>query len=220
MGNLFNMDNPFFSAMGKICDMLFLSIAWAILCIPIITIGPATTAMYYATVKVIRRERSYLFREFFHSFKQNFKQGAIVTIILALVCFVIVGINRTYAEGLMQTEEKKGFILLSIYNAMTIIIIFFVIYIFPILSRFTMSVKQLFKVTFTMAIRHLPSTILMTLITVAFAFCTYYIKALIFIAPVLCTFINSFFLEKIFKKYMPKSEGNPEETGVDEWYLE
>ncbi|MDD3173509.1 MAG: YesL family protein, partial [Herbinix sp.] len=76
MGNFFNIDNGFFAFLSKVCDILFLSIIWVAFCIPIITIGPANTALYYATVKVIRRDRGYLFREFFKSFRMNFKRAA------------------------------------------------------------------------------------------------------------------------------------------------
>jgi hypothetical protein len=32
--------------------------------------------------------------------------------------------------------------------------------------------------------------------------------------------VISLMMERIFKKYMPESEGPGEETGKDEWYLE
>jgi uncharacterized membrane protein YesL len=88
MNNFFNMDNKFFTVLSKACDILFLSVVWALLCIPVITIGPATTAMYYVIVKVIRRERGYLFREFFKAFKSNFKYGAISGVILTVIFLI------------------------------------------------------------------------------------------------------------------------------------
>ena len=89
MGNFFSTDSPIFSILSKVSDMLFISITFIFLCIPIVTIGPASTALYYAIVKVIRRERGYVFREFFKSFKMNFKRGAIVGVILTLIFFVL-----------------------------------------------------------------------------------------------------------------------------------
>ena len=89
MGNFFNLDNPLFSILNKICDMLFVSIIYIILCLPIFTIGPATTALYYAVVKVIRRERGYISREFFRSFKLNFKRGTIVGLVLTLLFIIL-----------------------------------------------------------------------------------------------------------------------------------
>ena len=68
MSGFFNLDNPFFSIMGKIFDMMVISVVYILICIPIITIGPATTALYYVVVKLIRRERGYVFSEFFKSF--------------------------------------------------------------------------------------------------------------------------------------------------------
>jgi len=98
MSGFFNLENPVFQLLGKVCDMLFVSVVYIVLCLPIVTIGPANTALYYAIVKVIRRERGYIFREFFRSFKLNFKRGAIVGILLTLA-MIILGFDILYAWG-------------------------------------------------------------------------------------------------------------------------
>ena len=53
MAGFFNYDNAVITTINKIVDMILLSIVYVILCIPIITIGPATTALYYAVVKML-----------------------------------------------------------------------------------------------------------------------------------------------------------------------
>lgn len=219
MGNLFNMDNPLFSTLGKIYDLLFLSVLWLIFCIPIITMGPATTAMYYAVVKVIRRERGYLFREFFKSFKQNFKKGSIIGT-LVMVILVILAFDLLSAYKMMTAEYNRGTIFMGIYIGITCITISFAIYVFPILSRFEMTLKQLIKTTIFMSVRHLLSTVIMVVIFVVSLVLTVYFTPILFILPGLVTFLHSLFMEKIFKKYMPESKGPGEETGQDEWYLE
>ena len=83
MGSLFNLDNPIWRFMGKLVDVFILTLLWAVCCIPIITIGPASTAVYYVTLKLVRDEESYTVRSFFKSFKENFKQGSVG----ALSCF-------------------------------------------------------------------------------------------------------------------------------------
>ena len=40
MNNFFNLDNPFFATLGKICDLIILSLLYLVVCLPIITIGP------------------------------------------------------------------------------------------------------------------------------------------------------------------------------------
>ena len=219
MSNFFFFFNPLFSVLNKICDMLFLSIAYIFLCIPIITIGPATTALYYATVKVIRKERGYVFKEFFKSFRLNFKRASIVGVLLVIV-FIILGFDLAYAYGLTAPDSTKGSILMGVFIGIVFLAVSVTIYIFPILSRFEMTVKQLLKAAVFMSMRHIHFTILMILVNALAVVIIYFFFAFIFIAPATIVLVNSFMMELVFKKYMPESEGSGEETGRDEWYLE
>lgn len=218
MSGFFNLENGFFTTLSKIADIILLSVVWSLLCIPIITIGPATTALYYATVKAIRRDRGYLFREFFKSFKQNFKRGTIAGVILTLVALFL-GFDLVWSWMNMSAIENSS-VLLGIFIALTVMFLCFSIYVFPILSRFEMTIKQLFKAAMFMAIKHLPSTVVMLAIIAICALGIFFIPILIFIIPAGATFIISLLMERIFKKYMPETQGAGEETGVDEWYLE
>ena len=77
MSNLFNPENKFFVFMGRVADLMILNFVCMICCIPIVTAGPAITAMYYTTLKMARNEETYILKGFFHSFRQNLKQGII-----------------------------------------------------------------------------------------------------------------------------------------------
>lgn len=216
MGSIFNMENGFFTTLGKIVDIIILSIIWFLICIPIITIGPATTALYYTTVKVLRRERGYLMREFFRSFKSNFKMGSLAGIIIIAV-FLVLYFDRNFA---LTIEGTKGFVLLSVFNAMMVLLACVTIYIFPILSRFKMKFFQLFKTSLFMSIKHLPTTIVLLVIVLIFGVGTYILPIVFLISPALCVLLCSFLLERVFKKYMPEKTDEAETSGVDEWYLE
>lgn len=219
MGNFFNVDNAFFSFLGKLCDVIFLSVIWVVLCIPVITIGPANTALYYATVKVIRRERGYLFREFFKSFKMNFKRAAVIGVVLTII-YIILTFDLYASWTSLGNTTNMGSILFGIYIAITLLLTSFTIYVFPVLSRFDMTVKQLVKTVFYMSMKHLPSSIGMLVITVAAFIGVMFIPLLLFVIPAAASFLNSFLMERVLKKYMPKSESTEEESGKDEWYLE
>lgn len=219
MSNFFNMENPFFTTLSKICDILFISVVYVLLCIPIITIGPASTALYYSTVKVIRKERGYLYREFFKSFRTNFKRGAIIGVIFTILSAVLV-FDILYAWGMVDVDYTKGSIFLGVFLAFSLLVLSFSIYAFPILSRFEMTVKQLVKASIYMSMRHFHFTILMDAVIVASIVAFLYIPMLLFILPGAATFLISLLMERIFKKYMPKAEAPGEETGKDEWYLD
>ena len=72
---IFNIDNKFFRALNKLVDMVILSFCWIISCIPVFTIGAASTALYDTSRRVIHRDEGYVWRGYWHAFKVNFKQG-------------------------------------------------------------------------------------------------------------------------------------------------
>ena len=211
MGSLFSLEGGFFSGMGKIFDIMVVSFLWAVCCLPIITIGPATTALYYCVVKSIRRERGYVAKEFFHSFKVNFKQGAIVGIV-----FTIFAVAMSFNFYIVrQMEGKLGSILFGIYIALSLFTIITAIYVFPNLSRFTLTFKNLFKNSIIMAIRHLPFTVIMAVIIGFAAFLMWIIPITALFIPGVACLIVSFIMERILKRYTPEDAGRP-----DAWYME
>ena len=56
MNSIFDMDKPFWKWLGKIPELVLLSLFWFICCIPVITIGPASSALYYVALKMVRKE--------------------------------------------------------------------------------------------------------------------------------------------------------------------
>lgn len=218
MGNLFSLDNGFFSFLSKVCDMIFLSIIFIVFCIPIVTIGPACTALYYATVKVIRRERGYVFREFLRSFKLNFKKGAIVGVLLTIV-YIILGFDLWAAYKALDGTTLR-FAMFGIYLAITILALGFSTYVYPVLSRFDVTLRQLIKTVLIISLKHLPSTICMIILTGAAILGVYIIPFLLLIIPGVLVWLNSLLMEKILKKYTPESDNTDEDSKKDEWYLE
>ena len=65
MDKLFNMDNKFFSFMGRAADLFMLNVVFVICCLPVVTIGASLTALHYVTLKMARNEESYIIRSFF-----------------------------------------------------------------------------------------------------------------------------------------------------------
>ena len=166
---------------------------------------------------MIRKDRGYLLKEFFHSFKENFKVGTISWIII-LVLGVILYMNINIAK---QMEGNLGVALYYIYCSATVLVLITTIYIFPVLSRFQLGVLQLFKTSFFLAIKHFPSTILLAVLLVALGLISYITIILILIAPAIYFYISSFLFERILKKYTPKQDTDESgDSKVDEWYLE
>ena len=230
MSNWLNPDNKFFGFMGKAFDLVVLNVIWLILCLPIITIVPATTAMYYAVVKVIRRERSYAIKEFFRSFKRNFKQGALFSLFLVLAAFIMY-IDFRYSLLLIEQGETSGNTFLGVFLIIAILICAVFTFLCPVLSRFDMKWGGILKTAFFMSTRHILTTLVLLALMIAVLLGCYIILPGMFFLPAVGTLLASFLIERVFKKYMPAKKERTEEEGSvmdaeeredakDEWYLE
>lgn len=208
MGGLFNLDNPVWRFIGKLADVFILSILWFVCCIPIITIGASTTAMYYVTLKLAEDNEGYTVRGFFKSFVMNFKQSTIVWLIL-LVVGLLLGFDIVF---FLRMESNAGMILAALVGAILIMYVFVLTYIFPIIARFYNTTKRTFLNALLMSIRHLLMTICAIVINVAvWGLSLTIIPPLIMVAPGLSAFLCSYPIAKVFSNYMPKEETVSEE---------
>ena len=223
MNKLLNPDNTFFTFMGRLFDLVVLSVLWLLLSIPIVTIIPATSALYYSVVKVVRRDRGYLAKEFWRSFRQNLRQGSLCSIVVIVAIFVMV-IDFNYALVLMGQGDIIGSAFFGVFLVISILIFAILMYLCPILSRFEMKFVGLFKTAFFLSARHMLSTFCLIVLFIVVLLGSYIILPGMFLFPALGVFLSSYLIEPIFKKYMPAKQSvgqeDDEYRGKDEWYLE
>ena len=53
MRRIFDINNPVFNLIGKIMDVIVLHFFWVVCSLPIVTFGPATTALYFSLMKTV-----------------------------------------------------------------------------------------------------------------------------------------------------------------------
>lgn len=202
MGNLFNLDNPVWRFMGKLVDVFILTMLWFICCIPIVTIGPASTAVYYVTLKLVRDEESYTVRSFFKSFKENFKQGVAIGLIMtALGIFFAYDIYAYFAMG-TQVMTILGILFLGIF----LLYLFTLTYVYPLQAKFYNTVFHTLRNALFMSVKHVFRSFLMVIIAVAVWVGVLFFPPLLLLSFGLIAFLQSYFLVKVFDKYIPKEE--------------
>lgn len=216
MRDIFNSDSRLMRALSKLFDIGYLSIVFIIFCIPVVTMGAALTSLYYTTVKVIRRDRGYVFQEFWHSFKSNFRQATILWVI-ELVVLVLLAYNLMVVTGFVS----------GIYLAMAILLVAVYCYAFPILSRFVLKNTDIIKMSIILVIKHIyftvPFVAIIVLSAAALVLLIPYAPIVPILLPGLAALLYSFMMEIVMKKYMPKAEdGNARdnEPVIDDWYNE
>ncbi len=202
MFDKFFADNPFWHAMGQIFDIFILNVLWLLCCIPVFTIGPSTTAFYYCLIGLVRGEEAYVSKDFFRSFKRNFRQavplGLIFTALGAFLAFdIYVCRNST---GRIYTFFLFFFaVIFLLWAAVTT-------YVFPLLSKFEKKNLDLVIWAFMLCIRNLWRTLLMLFAVLAAAWLIHLIPGLVFIIIGVAGQFQMALFEPIINPWLPKAD--------------
>ena len=206
MGDFFNMDSPFMDFMMKVADIVLINMIYVLCCLPIFTIGAATTGMYYSMLKLTEDRGSSSVKSFFHSFKDNFIQATAIWLIIILLG-ALLGIEyfvvQIYAGGMQKAIE-----IVMVIPA--VVLLMLMTYVFAVLAKFDNTVGQTMKNAVLLAISNLPYTVIMLLLNVLpYAICIYSIRMLpisVMIGFAGVAYINSILFLKIFRKLIPEEE--------------
>ena len=189
---------------------------WLICCIPIITIGASTTALYTVMLRMVKNEEGYIFRGFLKAFKSNFKQSTLIWLILLLLGIVWTVDFRM--AGFMP--GMAGIILSAIFLALGFILLSVMIYIFPLTARYENGIKATFKNALILTVAKLPYTFLMVAIVVAAVFASLWSAfTLLFSLPLwliiggaLIAWVNSYILRRVFVVFEGSDSRTEEEN--------
>lgn len=156
MKNLFDINSPIMIFLGHIMDLMTLSLLWIACSIPIVTIGPSTAALYYVTLKIIRNKESGIAKSFFISFKENFKQGVILTIVLLIVGIILAADLWFF----ISLSDSIGVIPNIIFGVLLFLYFGMLSYTFPLQAQFSNTIRGTLKNAVILAIRNIIITVL------------------------------------------------------------
>ena len=212
---MFNYENPVWQFMGRIADLMILNAMALIFSIPIITIGASWTALYYCTVKIVRKEDTYVWKEFWNSFKSNFKQATIIWLILIpFLAILCVDVLMWYNDPTLLPKVLKvtTVIVICIVLAITI-------YVFPILSHFDNTTRNTLKNAFLVSMINIPYTLyfmfLLFLPIVIVWIDLRFMMLDMLMGISLPALLASFGWSRIFKKLEPPKQEEDEEDSQD-----
>ena len=78
MYHLFNPENKFWNFIAKITDAACMSILWALVSLPLFTIGAATTAFYDFSLHQVNDREGKILKSFFGSFRAHFGRATLL----------------------------------------------------------------------------------------------------------------------------------------------
>ena len=216
--SFFNPESPFFRFTGRVLDIVVLSVLWLVCSLPIVTIGPASAALYYSCAKCLRHQEPGPYRNFLSAFRQNLKTGIGATVV-SLLLAVLLDAGYLFLVMAAGAGGSVWGVVRIMYLVLLVIPVSMVSCAFPLLSRFTYTVGSLLSNSLRLTFRHLPRTVAAGALTVTAVILTvlFWYYGVMLLTPALCALLSTFLLEPVFRKYTPEEEL---EEGVEPpWYL-
>ena len=215
MGQIFNLDNPVWNFMCKVADLVILNILVMLCSIPIVTAGAAWTAMHFVAIRMARKEHQYVVRDFFRSFKENFKQATVIWLLSLVAAGIFIGDVLIYKAIPDQIPK----VLMIIVMVLAYLVLGTLLYAFPLLSRFYNTVAGTLKNAFLVSVVNIPYTFLFAFLAVLpFAVLYFVIELTPFVLLFgfsLPAYIASRFWVKILAKFEPKQKDEEGTFGED-----
>lgn len=215
MGRFFSIDSKFSQFMTKLADFGLITIFTVVCSLPLLTIGPALTALFYVALKLVRDEEGYIFKGYFKAFKDNFVQSFLAEIVILLTgWFMFLFMEVVYRWSM----AGGGWFLKIVYFLQLgtcVVLVAGVIYLFPLIARFKNKLIFQIKNAILMSVKHVPQTVIMLVVDTLLILYTANYPVLWVFDVGLIAFADSYVLASVFKLYMPKEETEEEDVIED-----
>ena len=202
---IFDSESMLWKPLGYLGDFIMLSLMWAVGCIPIVTIGCSTTALYDAAYHALRKKDDSLINRFIRTYRKELKNGILATLIWLVVAFIVYIIYSSLVRGLPQNESRSTILIFYLILVPFFLLCIFA-WVFPTLSRFTFNAFALTITAIKLAFGNILRSAAMALIIGAcFLLCFRYAVPLM-VLPGVAAFSCTFLIEPVFRKYENKAE--------------
>jgi uncharacterized membrane protein YesL len=177
---------------------------WLVACLPVFTVGTASTAMYYTAHKSIVRDRGYLIKTFWGAFRDNFKHATPAWLV-QLVCLIVFTLDVRIMS--LFAEQGSGYRLLQyIFCVLLAVLAVWFFYTVAYQARFENTVKNNLKNAAVIAFLNPLWSLLILLIFAVVLVLVWLVPVLIFFLPAVQFLVYDVILERIFRKYMKPEE--------------
>lgn len=210
--NLLNEENPVHIFLNKIGDIIIANLLFILCCIPVITIGPALTALYHCMLRTVKGNNNGTVKTFFRAFKENFIQSLVVWLCLLAGALILV-LNINF---LQSSASPAANVLFYVSLGIAGLLVLFFLYIFPVIAAFANTTLNLVKNAFVFAFMHFPSTLAIAVLSILPMYMTYqdlklmplYACCWFFFGFGLTAYINSLLFYRMFKPFLEKEDSH------------
>ena len=170
----FNLESPFWRFVNTLLRFTALNLLFVVTCIPLVTIGPARSALYGTVFAYDDHDDIPLCRQYLQRFIREFKQSIIAFIIHAVLAAIVI---YSLAFWLSMTGAMTYLALIVLIIGAVLLVLSYEFF-YPLQSRYTNTVWGFFKLSVGVPMGIPLYAICLLAIDVAFAFLVYYVPFL------------------------------------------
>lgn len=200
MKNLFNPENKLFTLIGIVGDHVLVGLLWLVSSLPIVTVGAASTAAYSVSFKILNEEGYGVFKDFFGTFKREFKLSTQVWMVFLAVGLLLLADFYFYLEFTAANTSWTG-VIFGVISVITFLYLICLIWINPYIARFQSGFIQAIKLPFMIGIVNLGYSFLLLVGDAAIVVLCVMVSFLIPFIPGLILLFNSLCIRRVFRKY-------------------
>lgn len=202
MKRFFDPEGLLWKPLGFIGELVMLSLLWGICSIALVTVGPATAALYDTVVHALRRRDDNLFSRFWNTFRAELKTGCLSALLwLGLLALLFFGWR--FLTGL--DDPRFGMAAWVYAPVLALLLLGVLCWVFPLLSRFTFGFADLNRTAARLALGNILRSLAAALLTaLGIVVCFLYTTPIIFV-PGLVVWLWSWLMEPVFARYETES---------------
>lgn len=208
--NLFDMNGPLMNALRKLAYIFICNVMFCLLSLPLFTIGASLTALFACMQAVIADdEDDVIIKQFWYSFKQNFRQATVIW----LFCILIFAVLGMYYLIVSSMSGILGQVYRISFFVMCFLFLFGFQYFFPLQARYRNKVKNTLKNAWILSIAAFPWTLLSIALVIGVVYISFFmnpaaVNTAVFLWGVvgfgIVAYMNSLFFRKAFQLIDPE----------------
>lgn len=196
-------NNRLLNSLNTMVDYFILNLLWVLVSIPLITVFPATTAMFGVIRKrQLKKDSTGILIDFFSMFKENFKQSFVISLLWSISGAFL------YLDYLF-INPQKSIVLLLLYVILVIGLVLFSsmsIYLFPIMVHFELRWQLVIRNSFFFSLMNPVLTLLLLIIVALGIVSIYMFPASVFVVGAPIAYMVYYLCQLAFNQAMTNNE--------------
>lgn len=200
-------DTPILLMLAKACNIILLTLVWAVCCAPVVTIGAATTALYTVMWRISAGQDVRVIREFWDAMRTNWKVATASWGIMLLVGLLLAG-NMVALSGVQAPPA----LLTLMKGAAGLVLISYLIvlhYLFAGIAKYYVTISQAFKNAWLWGMASLPRTLVLFCLSAVSVILVYFLEWLSIVLLAYTIYLQAVILNHIFLQYENRKRAEP-----------